>query len=225
MRAAEKIRVLLVDDHQMFREGLRELLSRWPDIEVVAEAGTANEAMRQMSARPNVVVLDIRLPDGDGIATCKRILAEHPHTHVVMLTMYKDEDYLFKALKAGAVGYVLKESNSNEIASAIRAASKGQSELDPDSASRLVSEYRRLSLDTQALPLRLLSERELMMVALAAQGTTNREIAEHLALSEQTVKNYFSVLYQKLGVTNRAEAVVAVMNKGIRLPKVKRKRR
>ncbi len=225
MGAKERISVLLVDDHQMFREGLRELLSRWPDIEVVAEAGTAEEAVRQMSAHPDVVVLDIRLPDGDGTVTCKRLLEEHPDTHVIMLTMFKDEDYLFKALRAGAVGYVLKEANSDEIASAIRAASKGQSQLDPASVAKLVSEYKRLSLEMQTQPLALLTERELVMVALAAQGATNREIAEHLALSEQTVKNYFSVLYQKLGVRNRAEAVVDIMNKGIRLPKVKRKRK
>ncbi len=220
-----KIRVLLVDDHQMFREGLRELLDRYPDIEVVAEASTGEEAIQQLSTHPDVVVLDIRLPDGDGIATCKRVLEERPEAHVVMLTMYKDEEYLFQALKAGAVGYVLKDAKSDEVASAIRAASKGKSELDPDSAAKLISEYRRLSLDTKTRQLRLLTERELVMIALVAQGATNREVAEYLALSEQTVKNYFSVLYQKLGVRNRAEAVVAIMEKGIRLPSVRRKRK
>lgn len=223
MESKERIRVLLVDDHEVFREGLRELLNQQPDIEVVGEAGTGQEAIRQLTSRPDVVLLDIQLPDGDGIAVCKRILEDGLGTRVVMLTMYADEEYLFESIKAGAVGYVLKDASSEQVASAIRAASKGLSQLHPSSAAKLIGEYRRLTLANRTDQLRLLTERELVIVALVAQGATNREIAEHLALSEQTVKNYLSVLYQKLGVRNRAEAVVAIMEKGIQLPNVKRK--
>jgi two-component system response regulator DevR len=221
---AIKTRVLLVDDHGVFREGLRELLDKRPDIEVVAEAGTGQEALEQMTARPDVVVLDIKLPDTDGIEVCHRILEADNGARVVMLTMYGEDEYLFQALQAGASGFVMKDASSDEVVSAIRAASKGQSELDPTTTARVLEEYRRLALERITGARRPLSDRELIMLALIAEGATNREIAAHLAISEQTVKNGLSILYQKLGVRNRAEAVSAVAQEDIRVPKVKRKR-
>jgi DNA-binding NarL/FixJ family response regulator len=217
---SEKVRVLLVDDHEMFREGLRELLSHRPDIEVVGEAGTGHGALEGMSANPDVVVLDIRLPDMDGVSVCSQIIENHPDTRVVMLTMYGDDEYLFQAIKAGAVGYVLKDASSEEVVAAIRAAAEGRVNLDASSMAKLVNEYKRLAQVKAGNDRRVLSERDLVMLALIADGATNRMIATHLSLSEQTVKNALSVLYQKLGVRNRAEAVVAIMQEGIRLPKL-----
>jgi DNA-binding NarL/FixJ family response regulator len=217
---ADKIRVLLVDNHEMFREGLRELLNRWPDVEVVAEAGNGQQALEGMKTRPDVVVLDIKLPDTDGVAVCRQILQEHPGARVIMLTMYADEEHLFQALKSGAVGYVLKDASSEKVVSAIRAAARGQSELDPASTAKLVGEYVRLQREQATAGHSPPTERELIMLALISGGARNKGIAAHLAMSEQTVKNGLSILYQKLRVKNRAEAVMAAMQQGIRLPKV-----
>jgi len=217
---AEKIRVLLVDNHEVFREGLRELLNRWPDIEVVAEAGTGEQALEAMKARPDVVVLDIKLPDADGVAVCRQMLQEHPGARVIMLTMFGDNEYLFPALKSGAAGYITKDASSEKVVSAIRAAVRGQSELDPASTAKLVGEYVRLQQEQATAGHSPLTERELIMLALIARGDKNKDIAVRLAMSEQTVKNGLSLLYQKLRVKNRAEAVMAAMRQGIRLPKV-----
>jgi DNA-binding NarL/FixJ family response regulator len=218
-----KTRVMLVDDHSVFREGLRELLDRWPDIEVVAEAGTGWQALEQMTCRPDVIVLDIKLPDVDGIAVCRSILEADDGVRIVMLTMYGEDEYLFEALQAGASGFVMKSANSEEVVSSIRAASRGQSKLDPSTTARVLEEYRRLALERSVGTPRPLSERDLTMLALIAEGATNREIAAHLAISEQTVKNVLSVLYQKLGVRKRAEAVRVILKENIPLPRVRRK--
>jgi DNA-binding NarL/FixJ family response regulator len=219
-----RTRVLLVDDHSVFREGLRELLNKRPDIEVVAEAGTGQEALDRISYRPDVVVLDIKLPDMDGIAVCRRILEADDGARVVMLTMFGEDEYLFQALQAGASGFVMKHASSEEVVSAIRAAARGQSDLDPFTTARVLEDYRRLAHERSAGMRRPLSQRDLTMLALIAEGATNREIAAHLAVSEQTIKNGLSVLYQKLGVRNRAEAVMTVAQEDIQIPKVRRNR-
>lgn len=219
-----RTRVMLVDDHNVFREGLRELLNKRPDIEVVAEAGTGQEALDRISFRPDVVVLDIKLPDMDGIAVCRRILEADDGARVVMLTMFGEDEYLFQALQAGASGFVMKHASSEEVVSAIRAAARGQSDLDPFTTARVLEDYRRLAHERSAGMRRPLSQRDLIMLALIAEGATNREIAAHLAVSEQTIKNGLSVLYQKLGVRNRAEAVMTVAQEDIQIPKVRRMR-
>lgn len=219
------IRVVLVDDHAVFRDGLRELLNRSPDVEVIGEAGTGDEALRQMDKNPDVVLLDIGLPCMDGITLCRRIVAEHPHTRVVILTMHEDEGMLLDAVQAGASSYVLKAANADTVLAAIRAAAKGQAALDPANTARLLQAFRRLAQERAGVAQGNLTKRELVILALIARGASNREIAEHLALSEQTVKNNLSVLYQKMGVKNRTEAVVAIVERNITLPGVRLKKR
>lgn len=219
------IRVLVVDDHTVFRNGLRELLNHSPDVEVVGEAGTGEEALEQMDKNPDVVLLDIGLPGMDGIQVCRRIVAEHPDTRVVILTMHDDEDMLLDAVRAGASSYILKAADAEAVLSTIRAAAKGQASLDPVSTARLLDAFRRMAHECVSLLQGTLTERELVILALIAEGATNREIAEHLALSEQTVKNSLSVLYQKIGVKNRVEAVMAIVEHGVPIPKVRLKKR
>ncbi|MBC7260058.1 MAG: response regulator transcription factor [Chloroflexi bacterium] len=219
------IRVLLVDDHAVFRDGLRELLNHIPDLEVVGEAGTGQQALEEMGKQPDVVLLDIGLPGMDGIRVCRSIVEQYPNTRVVMLTMHDDPQLLLEALRAGACSYVLKAADAQSVVSAVRAAAKGQASLDPASTSRLLEEYRRLSQERAGFSKASLTERERVLLALIAEGATNREIAAHLALSEQTVKNNLSVLYQKMGVNNRAEAVMAAVQGDIPLPKVRWKKR
>ncbi len=217
------IRVLLVDDHAVFRDGLRELLNRSPDVEVVGEAGTGEQALQQMSKKPDVVLLDIGLPDMDGIQVCRRIVAEHPETRVIMLTMHDDADFLLDSVQAGASSYILKAADAETVLSAIRAVAKGQATLDPTNTARLLEAFRRLSQERAGAQGNL-TKRELVILALIAEGASNREIAEHLSLSEQTVKNSLSVLYQKMGVKKRAEAVMAIVEQNIQLPRVRLKR-
>jgi len=219
------IRVLLVDDHAVFRDGLRELLNHVPDLEVVGEARTGQQALEEMRKQPDVVLLDIGLPGMDGIHVCRSIVEQYPNTRVVMLTMHDDPQLLLEALRAGACSYVLKAADAQSVVSAVRAAAKGQASLDPASTSRLLEEYRRLWQERAGFSKASLTERERVLLALIAEGATNREIAAHLALSEQTVKNNLSVLYQKMGVNNRAEAVMAAVQGDIPLPKVRWKKR
>jgi len=216
-----RTRVLLVDDHAVFREGLRELLEQRPDIEVVAEAATGHQALECMSAHPDVIVLDIKLPDIDGIAVCRRIREADAGARIVMLTMFGEDEYLFQALQSGASGYVMKHASSEEVVAAIRAAAKGQTNLDPATTTRLLEEYRRLAHERSSGRRRPLSERDLIMLRMIADGATNREIAEYLTMSEQTVKNSLSVLYQRLDVRNRAEAIWMAVQEGIYVPNAK----
>ncbi|GAB4403421.1 MAG: response regulator transcription factor [Anaerolineales bacterium] len=217
------IRVLLVDDHAVFRDGLRELLNHSPDVEVVGEAGTGEQALQQMSKKPDVVLLDIGLPDMDGVQVCRRIVAEHPDTRVIMLTMHDDEDFLLDSVQAGASSYILKAADAETVLSAIRAVAKGQATLDPANTARLLEAFRRLSQERAGAQGNL-TKRELVILALIAEGASNREIAEYLSLSEQTVKNSLSVLYQKMGVKKRAEAVMAIVEHNIQLPRVRLKK-
>lgn len=217
------IRVLLVDDHAVFRDGLRELLNHSPDVEVIGEASTADEALRKMDKNPDVVLLDIGLPGMDGIQLCRRIVTEHPHTRVVVLTMHDDKDTLLDAIRAGASSYVIKSADVVAVLSAIRTAAKGQAALDPTATARLVEAFRSLAQERAGVLHGNLTKRELVILALIAEGASNREIAEHLALSEQTVKNRLSVLYQKMGVKNRTEAVMAAVEQNMTLPRVRLK--
>lgn len=195
---------MVVDDHEVVRLGLNNLLSRQPGWEVVAEAGTVAAAI-QLTAEhePDVVVMDIRLTDGSGIDACQEIVKKHPHTKVIMLTSFAEDDLLFNAISAGAVGYVLKQVGNDDLVRAIETIARGEAMLDPSVTGRVLAKLRD-SAHSEAFA--NLSEQELKVLSLITQGKTNKEIASHLFLGEGTVRNYVSNILGKLGLSNRAEA-------------------
>jgi DNA-binding NarL/FixJ family response regulator len=201
---SEKIRVLLVDDHEIFRRGIRDLLAGESDIEVVGEAATASAAMARVAVlRPDVALLDVRLPDGDGITVCRKICSDLPGTACLMLTAYGDDQAVFGAIMAGAAGYVSKQTCGTDLVGALRAVASGQSVLDPLASSRVMA---RLREHATADPMAVLSDQEKRVLELVAEGLTNRQIAERMFLSEKTVKNYVSALLSKLGMQRRTQA-------------------
>ncbi|MFW6694131.1 response regulator [Streptomyces sp. MAR4 CNX-425] len=209
--AAPPIRVFLVDDHEVVRRGLRDLLDAEPGIEVAGEAGTFAQALaRGPALRPDVAVLDVRLPDGDGIGVCRELRSRMPGLACLMLTSFDDDDALLDAIMAGASGYVLKQIKGGDLVSAVRTVASGQSMLDPATTARLMTSLRRD--DAPAVPenevLAALSPRELDVLELIGEGLTNRQIGQRLYLSEKTVKNHISRLLAKLGVERRIQAAV-----------------
>jgi len=204
--AVEKTRVLLVDDHEVVRQGLKALVDSQDDLVVVGEAGTAAEAVRRVGFDdPQVVVLDIRLPDGSGVEVCREIRERFPQVRVLMLTSFADEEALLGAIMAGAAGYVLKRINSTELVDSIRRVGAGESLLDPGMTEKL---FRRLRGEEQPEDplLARLSPQERAILVHIAEGKTNRQIAEEMFLAEKTVKNYVSNLLAKLGMHRRSEA-------------------
>ena len=198
------MRIMVVDDHEVVRLGLNNLLSRQPGWQVVAEAGTVAEAIGLAHEHlPDVVVLDIRLSDGNGIEACRAIVKAHPEIKVIMLTSFAEDELLFKAISAGAVGYVLKQVGNNDLVRAIETVGRGEALLDPSVTGQVLAKLRE---STRSVAFTDLSERELRVLALIAQGKTNREIATLLFLGEGTVRNYVSNILDKLGLSNRAEA-------------------
>lgn len=203
--------VFLVDDHEVVRRGLRDLINDEPDMNVVGEAATAAQALaRGPALRPDVAVLDVRLPDGDGISVCRELRSRMPGVACLMLTSFDDEDALLDAIMAGAAGYVLKQIKGSDLVSAVRTVATGQSMLDPATTARLM---RSLRTPEAAKPLEderltVLSERERSVLDLIGEGLTNRQIAKRLYLSEKTVKNHISRLLGKLGVERRVQAAV-----------------
>ncbi|WP_330234928.1 response regulator transcription factor [Streptomyces sp. NBC_00566] len=208
----DPIRVFLLDDHEVVRRGLADLLDTEPDIAVVGEADTAAHALaRGPALRPHVAVLDVRLPDGDGITVCRELRDRMPGLACLMLTSFDDEDALLDAIMAGAAGYVLKQIKGSDLVSAVRTVASGQSMLDPATTARLMRSLRADPAGTApALPpeLESLSPREREILALIGDGLTNREIGKRLYLSEKTVKNHISRLLAKLGVQRRVQAAV-----------------
>ncbi len=205
--SGRKIAVLLVDDHEVVRAGLRTLLGRERTIEVVGEAGTAAEAVAQARRlRPDVVVMDVRLPDRSGVEACREIRAESPGTHVVMLTSYADDDAVLASIMAGASGYLLKQVRGQELARAIETVASGQSLLDPGVTQKVLDRMKRLVAGEEPDGMAALSPQEQKVLALVAQGKTNKEIAGELGLSDKTVKNYLSHVFEKLSLSRRAEA-------------------
>ncbi|HFQ94931.1 MAG TPA: response regulator transcription factor [Anaerolineae bacterium] len=201
------LRILLVDDHEVVRVGLKTLIERHAGYEVVAEASSQHEAVEKaLQFLPDVVVMDIRLAGGSGIEACEEIMTELPDTKVVMLTSYAEDEMLFSAIRAGAVGYVLKQVGGNEVIRAIESASRGEATLDPTLTQRVFDEMRRSIKQEEASAFNDLTAQEMHVLALIAEGKTNREIAEALYLSEGTVRNYVSGILSKLEVANRAEA-------------------
>ncbi|MGV9340010.1 response regulator [Streptomyces sp. NPDC003688] len=206
------IRVFLLDDHEVVRRGVADLLDSEPDISVVGEADSAQQALaRGPALRPHVAVLDVRLPDGDGITVCRELRDRMPELACLMLTSFDDEDALLDAIMAGAAGYVLKQIKGSDLISAVRTVASGQSMLDPATTARLMRSLRSDPAETApSLPpeLEALSPRERDILALIGDGLTNREIGQRLYLSEKTVKNHISRLLAKLGVQRRVQAAV-----------------
>lgn len=202
-----RLRILLVDDHEVVRLGLKSLIERHPDFEVVAEAATETSAVEQaLVHEPDIVLMDIRLAGGNGVEACEKITTQLPDTKVIMLTSFAEDEVLFSAIRAGAVGYVLKQVGSTDLIRAIEAAARGEATLDPSLTQRVFSEVRRSIQKEEASAFGELTAQEMQVLALIAEGKTNREIAESLFLSEGTVRNYVSSILSKLEVSNRAEA-------------------
>ena len=198
------ITVFLLDDHEVVRRGLRDLLAEEPDIDVVGEAGTVASALARMPAlRPKVAVLDVRLPDGDGVSVCREIHSSLPGTACLMLTSYGDDQALFGAIMAGAAGYVLKQTAGSDLVSAVRTVASGGSMLDAGMVQRVIGSLRE---QPAADPLSVLSDQEKKVLELIGEGLTNRQIAERMFLAEKTIKNYVSSLLTKLGMQRRTQA-------------------
>lgn len=201
------IRVFLVDDHELVRRGLRDVFEAATDVEVVGEAGTVREGLARIPAlRPDVAVLDARLPDGSGIDLCREIRARDQAIHALILTSYDDDDALFSAILAGAAGYVLKDVRGTDLVDAVRRVAAGQSMLDPSITARVLDRIRHGSQQPEEL--RRLSTREREILGFIAEGCTNKQIAERMYLAEKTVKTYVSSLLAKLGLERRTQAAV-----------------
>jgi DNA-binding NarL/FixJ family response regulator len=212
----EPIRILIADDHPLFRDGMHGLLDSVPDTEVVGEATTGEEAIAQAAAlQPHVVLMDIQMPGTNGIEATRDIVHTSPHIGVLVVTMYEDDDFVFSAMRAGARGYVLKGANQAEVLRAIRAVANGEVIVGPTVAQRVIN---FLSSPHPAAPARAfpeLTERETEVLSLVAQGRTNEEIAKHLVLSLKTVRNHVSNIFSKLQVADRAQAVIRAREAGL----------
>ena len=205
------IRVFLLDDHEVVRRGVAALLESADDMEIVGEASTAEQAIARIpAAEPDVAVLDVRLPDGDGVTVCREIRSRLPRTACLMLTSFSDEEALFDAVMAGAAGYVLKQIHGSDLVSAVRTVASGQSLLDPRSTAQMLRRLR--DRETRDDPLAALSDQERQILELIGQGLTNRQIGERMFLAEKTVKNYVSNLFTKLGMSRRTQAAAFAAN-------------
>ena len=209
-------RIMLVDDHEIVRQGLRSMLESHDDFEVVAEAGNADEAvLRARSYKPDVVVMDVRLPDRSGVVACRDIRAEHPEMAVLMLTSFSDDQALFDSIMAGASGYVLKQIRGGDLVAGIRRVAAGESLLDPAVTARVLERVRNPQGE-QDPRLARLTPTEARILDMIAEGLTNREIGERVHLAEKTVKNYVSTILAKLQVSRRAEAAAYVADRHAR---------
>ena len=204
---ASKIRVFLLDDHEVVRRGLRDLLEDEDDIEVVGESGQALEAIARIPAlRPDVAVLDARLPDGSGIDVCRQVRSVDPSIKALILTSYDDDEALFAAILAGASGYVLKQIQGNDLVDGVRRVAAGQSLIDPSLTEKVLERLR--NGPGEPAELSTLTDQERKILALIAEGLTNRQIGERMFLAEKTVKNYVSSILSKLGLERRTQAAV-----------------
>jgi two-component system, NarL family, response regulator DevR len=203
----DTLKVMLVDDHEVVRQGLRALLEAEEDIEVVAEADSGPMAVSLASAhQPDVVVMDVRMPEGSGVEACRAIRDERPDAQVIILTSFSDDEALFNSIMAGAAGFVLKQIRGRDLIDAIRTVGGGKSLLDPDVTKRVLERLRKAKFDEKDPKLARLSPQEERILDMVGEGLTNREIAERIHLSDKTVKNYVSTILQKLEVARRAEA-------------------
>ena len=211
------LRIIIVDDHEVVRLGLKALLERHPEFTVVDEAGTAREAVQKAEAhQPDVVVMDIRLPGSSGIDACREITQKLPDTKVIMLTSYAEDKMLFDAIAAGAAGYVLKQIGGDDLVRALEAAGRGEALLDPALTQRVFERVREAQRKDEKSAFSDLTDQEIRVLALLAESKTNREIAQALYLGEGTARNYVSSILSKLGLANRAEAAVYAVQHNIK---------
>ena len=211
------LRIIIVDDHEVVRLGLHTLLDRHPDFTVVAEAGTASEAVaKTLELEPDIVVMDIRLPGRSGIEACREITEQLPETNVIMLTSYAEDEMLFDAISAGACGYVLKQIGSDDLIRAVEAVSDGEALLDPALTQRVFARVREAARQEQEQAFANLTDQEIRVLDQVAEGKTNREIAEKLFLGEGTVRNYVSSILSKLDLSNRTEAAAYAVKHSVR---------
>ncbi|HOE03446.1 MAG TPA: response regulator transcription factor [Anaerolineaceae bacterium] len=212
-----KQRILIVDDHEVVRLGLKALLDQHPHFEVIAEAASAKEALEKVERySPDVVLMDIRLPGASGIEACEEITENFPDTKVIMLTSYAEDEMLFSAIRSGASGYVLKQIAAEDLIKAIEAVGRGEGLLDPAVTQRVFQEVKRAVREEEASAFANLSQQEKHVLLLVSEGRTNREIAKSLFLGEGTVRNYVSSILSKLGVSNRAEAAAYAVEHSLR---------
>lgn len=215
----EPIRVLLVDDQKLMCEGLRVLLEMEPDLKVIGEAGDGEVALAAYAEyQPDVVLMDIRMPGMDGVEATRRLRERWPEARVIILTTFDDDEYVFEGLRAGALGYLLKDVSGHELAEAVRTVARGGALIEPSVARKVVAEFARLAPPARSPDAGLaepLSEREQEVLQLLAQGLSNREIAAQLFLAEGTVKNYVTAILQKLGVRDRTQAAVRARELGL----------
>ena len=210
----ESMKVLIADDHPVVREGISAMLNRQPDIEVVGEAENGRECVEKTrELRPDIVLMDLRMPEMDGVEAMRQIAATNPEVRFIVLTTYDNDEYIFKGIEAGARAYLLKDSPREELFKAIRAVHRGESLIQPAVAGKVLDRFAELSRQVQAPE--ALSDREVEVVKLMAEGTANKEIAVSLHISESTVKTHIQTIFQKLGVSDRTGAVTQAIRKGI----------
>jgi two-component system, NarL family, response regulator LiaR len=212
------IRILLCDDHAMFRQGLKSILETEHAFRVIGEASTGREAVRYaLETKPDVIVMDIQMPELDGVAAAKSILAEWPEAKVIILTMYRQDTYVFEAIKVGALGYMLKDADANDLIDAITRVAEGETMLNAEIANSILDEFKKVK-DVPHHPehkLSDLTEREAAILRYLAQGASNQEIAEKLNVSEKTVRNRLSEIFSKLRLNNRTQAALYALREGI----------
>ncbi|MEA3351854.1 MAG: response regulator transcription factor [Chloroflexota bacterium] len=209
--------VLLVDDHEVVRLGLKSLLNHHPQFNVIGEAETAQETLEIVKQySPDIVVMDVRLPGRTGIEACEEITENYPDTQVIMLTSYADDEMLFSSIRAGAVGYVLKQIGGDDLIKALEAVARGEALLDPSVTQRIFQEVRRAAKEDEASAFAKLTQQEKHVLILVSEGNTNREIAKEIYLGEGTVRNYVSSVLAKLDVSNRAEAAAYAVKHNLR---------
>ncbi len=212
------VRLLLCDDHAMFRQGLRSILETEEDFRIIGEASTGREAVRYaLETRPDVVLMDIQMPELDGVAATKAVLAERPEAKVIILTMYRQDKYVFEAIKVGARGYMLKDADANDLIDAIRRVAAGQTLLNAEMAASILDEFRKVGELPEHPDHKIseLTEREEDILRLLAQGASNQEIAQSLGVSEKTVRNRLSEIFSKLRLNNRTQAALYALREGI----------
>ncbi len=212
-----EITIMLADDHNVLRQGIAQVLDSQPDIQVVAQAGNGQEAIQMARThKPQVALLDIQMPEADGIEVTTRINAEFPEMGIIILTMFKQEDYIFEAIKAGANGYLLKEVELDELLDAIRRVARGEAIIDPAIAGKVLAEFRRPPpKESQKEAEHNLAERDIQILNLIGQGLSNQKIADQIVISEKTVRNRLSNIFKQLHLKNRTEAALYALKKGL----------